>query len=197
MESSAEMYELTAQKICQLDPFRDDPIKPDYLVTDTEEGNNSDTVHPEGDKSGSPEMLAGDFCKCTKCTVMPTREENVCCKNKRFSVSMPDSSCVTEHEDFDKIVNKTVLTINLKTVWNTGLVDTNDTDISNRNLRYSAYRSLCIWLRNGKRKKSYRSSLPSCVVTSVRQLYPDATYTGYRLRSPVLQKKMNPKKTRN
>ena len=32
---------------------------------------------------------------------------------------------------------KTVLTINLNTVWNTGCVDTDDMDISNNNLRYS------------------------------------------------------------
>ena len=29
------------------------------------------------------------------------------------------------------------MTINLKTVWNTGIVDTNDMEISNKNLRYS------------------------------------------------------------
>ena len=30
-----------------------------------------------------------------------------------------------------------VLAINLKTVWNTGMVDTDDMEISNKNLRYS------------------------------------------------------------
>ena len=36
---------------------------------------------------------------------------------------------------------QSVLTINLKTVWNTGFVDTDDTEISNKNLRYASYRS--------------------------------------------------------
>ena len=34
---------------------------------------------------------------------------------------------------------QTVLTINLKTVWNTGVIDTDSTEITNRNLRYSGF----------------------------------------------------------
>ena len=51
-------------------------------------------------------------------------------------------SLVTYHVSF-----QSVLTINLKTVWNTGFVDTDDTEISNKNLRYASYRSLFYWLR--------------------------------------------------
>ena len=32
---------------------------------------------------------------------------------------------------------QTVLTINLKTVWNTGVIDTDSTEANNNNLRYS------------------------------------------------------------
>ena len=32
-----------------------------------------------------------------------------------------------------------MLTINLKTVWNTGVIDTDSTEITNKNLRYSGF----------------------------------------------------------
>merc|ERR1719154_267069 len=94
-------------------------------------------------------LTVDDFCKCNNCIMMESEVENVCCKANKFCVKMPDSICVTEHEDFLTIINKTVLTINLKTIWNSGVIDTDSTDITNKNLRYSAYRSLFIWIRNG------------------------------------------------
>ena len=54
-----------------------------------------------------------DFCKCGKCAWMPTKSERVCCKSKKFQVKMDESKCVTEHEDFLKIINKVMIAIEL------------------------------------------------------------------------------------
>jgi hypothetical protein len=47
-----------------------------------------------------------DFCLCGKCSLMDTEAENICCKASRFCVKMPTDSCVTEHCDFNTIINK-------------------------------------------------------------------------------------------
>eukprot|EP00092_Neocalanus_flemingeri_P094459 GFUD01120132.1.p1 GENE.GFUD01120132.1~~GFUD01120132.1.p1 ORF type:complete len:192 (+),score=18.51 GFUD01120132.1:45-620(+) len=178
-EKKARLWEMPAHLINQLNPFRDDPLK------SCNSGLNENCVAEKGEHDAlsvqsKPTTLC-DFCQCEKCILMAAEAENICCKARKFCIAMPESKCVTEHEDFKTIINKTVLTINLKTIWNTGAIDTDDTEISHKNLRYSAYRSLFIWLRNGKRKNS-------CVVNSVRQLYPDVAYTGFCERSPVYKK---------
>merc|ERR1712098_225079 len=95
---------------------------------------------------------------------------------------VPGGMCVLDHEDFKILTHKVALEANLKSVWNAGINDTANQDISNVNLRYAAYRSLFGWLCKGKQRKSLRSSLPSCVVSKVREMYPDpdAIYTGFR-----------------
>ena len=47
-----------------------------------------------------------EFCYCKKCSWMPSPAERVCCKEKKYIVKMPGDLCVTEHEDFKKIINK-------------------------------------------------------------------------------------------
>ena len=43
-----------------------------------------------------------------------------------------------------KIVDRTVLEINLKLMWSRGIYET-DKELTNANLRYSAYCSLDLW----------------------------------------------------
>ena len=50
--------------------------------------------------------MSTGFCKCGQCLWMPSQAECVCCKDKKFEVKMPSDSCVTEHPDFDNIINK-------------------------------------------------------------------------------------------
>ena len=51
-------------------------------------------------------MVSSQFCKCGKCSVMDTAAENICCKAKQFLVQMPEGVCITEHSDYEKIINK-------------------------------------------------------------------------------------------
>ena len=53
-----------------------------------------------------------------------------------------------------------------------------------RNFRFAAYRSLFFWLykKKGKKAGEFRSALPSCLVSLVRQKYPEDdqnSYTGF------------------
>jgi hypothetical protein len=48
--------------------------------------------------------------------------------------------CVTTHPDFVKITDETVLRINLKTVWQSGVIDTETQDFSNENLRWADFK---------------------------------------------------------
>ena len=54
--------------------------------------------------------------------------------------------CIVNHKDFPTIINRQVLEINLKVLWSNGIVNTDEEEINENNLRYSAYRSLNVWL---------------------------------------------------
>ena len=53
--------------------------------------------------------------------------------------------CITMHDDYQKIVDRLVLEINLKLMWSCGIYETETDELNNENLRYSAYRSLHLW----------------------------------------------------
>ena len=58
------------------------------------------------------------------------------------------------------------------------------------NLRFAAYRSMFFWMFGKKRpKKKFRSALPNCLVSLIRQKFPSETYTGFinKLPSIILQ----------
>ena len=68
------------------------------------------------------------------------------------------------------------------------LSGTNSKYFLSRNLRYSAYRSIHIWLNKGEKSKSGRYALPSCAVNNVRAKFPSLSYTGFQKKSPVFKK---------
>ena len=77
------------------------------------------------------------YCNCSRCVKMPSVEESCCCTNVKYNSKMPEGQwltwykylnlfisvlgkCVLDHTDYNIITNKTVLEINLKTVWSSG-----------------------------------------------------------------------------
>ena len=132
------------------------------------------------------------FCYCGNCVKMKLVQESVCCRSIKSPVLSEDGGCVTENPHIRKFLDKDVLEVNLRSVWAMGCADTETSDISNRNLRYSAYRSIHLFLKKKKLVgKSFRQALPSCVVSFVRNTYPDpdASYTGFIQNSPVFTRK--------
>ena len=90
------------------------------------------------------------------------------------------------HGDFRKLLDPTVLEINLKLIWSCGVFETKDQEINNANYRYAAYRTIHLWLF--AKKRSGRVVLPSCLVNCVRDMYPDVNYVGFSERSPVFKR---------
>ena len=80
-------------------------------------------------------------------------------------------------------------------IWKTGNNNNNNNNNTNvfeidksacigRNFRFAAYRSLFFWLykKKGKKGGEFRFALPSCLVSLVRQKYPEDdqnSYTGF------------------
>ena len=155
-----------------------------------------------------------EYCKCGNCKVLPTREENVCCKEIKhcphllkgkicfmiFHSPMPhfsDMKCICDHPLVSSILNKEILRIQLLTLWDTtrSSADINNrclpcfyffsfnyTELVLRNLRFSSYRSIYFWIYGKKNPtKKFRLALPSCLVSLVREMYPEDTgvYTGF------------------
>ena len=52
--------------------------------------------------------------------MMPSKAENVCCKASKFCVKMSDHCCVTDHEDYEKIISKVALNSNTPESWTVG-----------------------------------------------------------------------------
>ena len=92
--------------------------------------------------SGSSVPLAAQldpalYCSCSNCKKMSTADESCCCQSKEYTIKMPTcqyldyiskhltfmrkyfilGQCITDHKDFKKIMDKTVLELNLKLIW--------------------------------------------------------------------------------
>ena len=112
-----------------------------------------------------------------------------------------DLDCLCSHPLVTSILDKEILRIQLLTLWDS---TRSSADISNkyagvlvfnnllatylyRNLRFSSYRSLYFWIHGKKNpSREFRSALPSCLVSLVKQSYPEAdgVYTGFVRKLP-------------
>eukprot|EP00092_Neocalanus_flemingeri_P036929 GFUD01040202.1.p1 GENE.GFUD01040202.1~~GFUD01040202.1.p1 ORF type:complete len:211 (+),score=23.73 GFUD01040202.1:41-634(+) len=177
------LHELSAMQINMLDPFRDDPVRGDTddveCVADyeTNVANSLTCENPLDPK---------DFCECGLCKPMRTREESFCCKSRNFLQAT--DACIVQHPLVNDLLKKEVLEINLRTERSVkGEQDTRD--FQNKNYRFSAYRSLFFWLNKKKRTQTFRKALPECLVSHVRSLYPDVSYTGFLQALPIIRSK--------
>lgn len=51
-----------------------------------------------------------EWCDCKNCIVMPSADENLCCKSSDLTLPNMDSNdCITEHSNFDEIVLNPVI----------------------------------------------------------------------------------------
>ena len=110
------------------------------------------------------------WCKCGVCQLMPTNEENKCCGKIR---------CLTSYATFRNIcIDREVLIMAIRSRCD---IRVEEPDYSTNSFRKAAYRQFIIW---GYKKlgKGNRKVCPSCVVLSIRLIYPanDGVYMGFK-----------------
>lgn len=131
-----------------------------------------------------------NWCTCGGCQVMPTPEENLCCREQSLVKVLIDNcydiSCITEHPKFERTILdqhslnilRYTLSMREKNVTERKKYD-ND---CNRLWRHLAYRQFCLWINSWNSMRKYqRLVLPSCVVNTIRDLYPEdnGLYVGF------------------
>ena len=110
------------------------------------------------------------WCVCGVCRVMPTEEENKCCGK---------ICCVTSFVTFQNTcTDRDILLIAIRARCD---IRVEDPDYSTNSYRKAAYRQYILW-RYKKLGRGNRRVCPSCVVLTIRHIFPadDGNYMGFR-----------------
>ncbi|XP_071831809.1 uncharacterized protein [Apostichopus japonicus] len=130
----------------------------------------SDFTPPQTTRENQPTEIPL-WCKCTKCSPMPTIIENKCCCRRI-------GDCITESQAFrDICLNVNVLSVNMQ-VREDELA--NEENRSNSNYRHYSYRNYIYW-KFGRLGRGNRLVIPACCVIKIRQRFPsaDGQYKGF------------------
>jgi hypothetical protein len=132
-----------------------------------------------------------EWCKCENCIQMDNALDNICCKDDDtvlpWVIEEEGCKCITQHSGFPT----TILNIHVLNMIRHDLLRfTKDVDkrallrsMSNKTLRYLAYRNFISWINSGaKLGKHNRVRIPACVVNVIRLKWPDneGQYVGFR-----------------
>jgi hypothetical protein len=138
-----------------------------------------------------------EWCRCDRCTQLTNPLDNICCcddealTNKKLE---NEKSCITDHPGFltttlDKEVLNMVRNDLLVLLSKPKFKETFDHDKkkqlksdSNKTFRFLAYRNFVSWINSGvKLGKNNRVRLPSCVVSKIRDKWPEPSgkYIGF------------------
>ena len=111
------------------------------------------------------------WCTCGVCRPMSTEEENKCCGKIRCLTSFVtfQNTCT----DRDELV---------MAIRGRSDIRAEEPDYSTNSFRKAAYRQYILW-RYKKLRKGNRKVCPSCVVLTIRQIYPanDGIYMGFKI----------------
>ena len=103
-----------------------------------------------------------EWCVCGVCRVMPLDIENKCCGKRK---------CVTSYTMFNNIcIDREVLTLAIRARFD---ILAEEVDYSTNSFRKAAHRQYCLW-KYGNLGRGNRRVLPSCVVLTIRLVYPSA-----------------------
>jgi hypothetical protein len=129
-----------------------------------------------------------NWCLCNECESMPTDTESLCCHESETISSVRRSlQCITLHESFGHYV----LSIEgLNIARHSFILHSKDSEVrakfrdtSNKMYRHVAYKQFVYWINSWVTLgKNNRIVIPSCVIKSIREEYPEADgiYTGYK-----------------
>ena len=110
------------------------------------------------------------WCTCGVCRPMPLEEENKCCKKV---------TCVTSYVTFQNTcTDRDVLIMAIRARCD---IRAEEPNYSTNSFRKAAYRQYILW-RYKKLGRGNRRVCPSCVVLTIKHLYPanDGVYMGFK-----------------
>ena len=123
---------------------------------------------------GPPGPAVPEWCHCRRCQIMPTEQEQLCCRRRHGPCIL-----ITNAEQLEQFVfSREVLIVALRIMNNDYAYDD---EPDNNNLRHVAYRQYIMY-KFGRLGAGNRCVIPSCVVVQIRERYPsqNGQYTGFR-----------------
>ena len=133
-------------------------------------GSNGGSHNGGGDIFPPAPQERPDWCTCGICRPMATAEENKCCGKVR---------CVTSFVTFRNIcTDRDVLILSIRARCD---IRADEPNYSTNSYRKAAYRQYILW-RYKKLGKGNRRVCPSCVVLTIRHVFPaeDGIYMGFK-----------------
>lgn len=184
-ESSEEM-----EVLGQVQPYADEPAA---HTSDEEEDaeEDQDGLSPAVLRSRlEREVTLNEWCKCEECAIdnLTDAVEYRCCREiaqarqkLMFDGSIERISCITKHDDFSAMTNRSVLTqvAPLLRDRNGRGYRRRDGQTQNQFLRAVAYRWLVRWICGYLGWDNTRP-LPACVYDNIRQKFQSAQVHGYQ-----------------
>ena len=150
--------------------------------SEDETSSNDATSENKNDQLGR--VGNKDWCKCGQCKTEIREIDSLCCTEVPAILDkFEGKKCITLAYEFELLcLNKTIL----KNVL-VGLHETrgdpleNDKDLQSRSPRFPAYKQFIWWIFQHLGKRN-RRVIPSCVVWSIRKLFPEADgqYTRFK-----------------
>ena len=130
---------------------------------ETESGDNI------SDDGNTDRIGNTSWCTCTRCRVMETYQESLCCKEDVPGEILGDNTCITQHEEFAVVcLNVAVLRTTLSMLNN---LHGDRIEHENISYRYAAYRQFTWWIHN-RLGQGVRRVIPSCAIWTIRDMYP-------------------------
>ena len=155
----------------------------DTESSENETSSNDATSENENDQLG--QVGNKDWCKCGQCKREIREIDSLCCTEVPAIIEdkFEEKKCITLAHEFELLcLNKTISKIVLLGLHKTrGDPLENDKDLQNRSLHFAAYKQLIWWIFQDLGKGN-RRVIPSCVVWSIRKLFPevDGQYTRFK-----------------
>ncbi|XP_044134155.1 P2X purinoceptor 7-like [Bufo gargarizans] len=154
-------------------------LNPWCFMNDPQWGTDEDRPRPLEDTEGR--LKGTQWCQCGNCKQMSSLEESICCHEFRSMDGIREGlQCIIQHEGFQSRIHSRDFLIEILQA-STRMTQQEFERIENRCLRWASYRKFTN-LVYGFLGKGHRIPVPSCVVSKIRELYPDheGNYTGFR-----------------
>ena len=143
--------------------------------SENETSSNDATSKNKNDQLG--QVGNKDWCYCGQCKREIQEIESLCCTEVQAIIEdkFEGKKCITLAHEFEmlcfkKTILKNVL-VGLLETWGDPLE--NKKDLQNRSLRFASYKQFIWWIFKHFGKGN-RRVIPSCVVCSIRKLFPKA-----------------------